>query len=726
MRLFIAEKKGLGEVIALALGNGVSRGGYIECGADIVTWGSGHLLELVEPQSHNPAYEKWNAADLPLKLRPQRYRPIARTVAQLNTVIALIEKADEIIHAGDPDAEGQLLIDEILTYVCNRKPVRRLLINDLSTEKARQALTRMKDNAEFYGLSQSALARSVGDQLFGFNMTRGYTLASRNIGGKYVLSVGRVQTPILGLIVRRYEAFKNHESGLYYSVSGDFILNAIQITARLSVPDNAPIDENKRLTDKHYAQSIAAASQGKPAHVTQIITESKVAPAPLPFSLLDLQVHMSRECDLSAEKTLTITQSLRDKFKAITYNRSDCRYLSTEQFNDAPETIAALRIALSESIHADSLPLIDPASKSRAFDDSKISAHTAIIPTRCVPDLKKLSHEEKRVYMTIAVQYLAQFLPAKAYMATSINIDASGNIFTVTARQTTQPGWTALLKIEPERELSDVESDEDESGSLFARLTTLQEQDAGSCETITIKTEKTRPLPLYTEATLLRDLQHVSKYVKDPGIKSLLISRDKNTEGENGGIGTPATRAEMLKTLLNRRFYTIEKKKFIPTKLGINFVHALPAMATEPDMTALWHEQQQRIEKGEMTCDAFLDELEIFIADQLKKIDINGLSPSDINASSGQNDALTAPCPNCGKQVVLTMKNACCSTCSFKLWRKLAGKTLSKTHIEAIISKGRCEEINGFVSKAGKTFSALVVLDDNKMGQVKFEFAPRK
>ena len=187
MRLFIAEKKGLGEVIALALGNGVNRGGYIECGTDVVTWGSGHLLELVKPESHNPAYEKWNEADLPLKLRPHRYQPIERTAGQFKTVAALIEKASEIVHAGDPDAEGQLLIDEILTYTGTKKPVKRVLINDLNTEKARQALTQLRDNSEFYGLSQSALARSVGDQLFGFNMTRGYTLAARKKGGKDVL-----------------------------------------------------------------------------------------------------------------------------------------------------------------------------------------------------------------------------------------------------------------------------------------------------------------------------------------------------------------------------------------------------------------------------------------------------------------------------------------------------------------------------------------------------------
>lgn len=375
MRLFIAEKKGLGEVIALALGNGVNRGGYIECGTDVVTWGSGHLLELVKPESHNPAYEKWNEADLPLKLRPHRYQPIERTAGQFKTVAALIEKASEIVHAGDPDAEGQLLIDEILTYTGTKKPVKRVLINDLNTEKARQALTQLRDNSEFYGLSQSALARSVGDQLFGFNMTRGYTLAARKKGGKDVLSVGRVQTPILGLIVHRYEAFKNHAAAFYYAVSAGFMINGFDLTrcdggeipARFSVPDDAPTDDKKRIIDKHYADNIASTTQHQPATVTQAQTEPKASPAPLPFSLLDLQVHMSREHGLPAEKTLAVTQSLRDNFKAITYNRSDCRYLNNEQFNDAPQTIAAVSAALRGSKpEPPKIPSADQRGLSRA------------------------------------------------------------------------------------------------------------------------------------------------------------------------------------------------------------------------------------------------------------------------------------------------------------------------------------------------------------------------
>ncbi|KGT87024.1 DNA topoisomerase III [Erwinia typographi] len=740
MRLFIAEKKGLGEVIAQALGNGVNRGGYIECGEDVVTWGSGHLLELVSPEQHNPAYAKWNEADLPMKLRPHRYQPIERTASQFRTVVGLIERASEIVHAGDPDAEGQLLIDEILTYTDCNKPVKRVLINDLNTEKARQALTRLRDNSEFYGLSQSALARSIADQLYGLNMTRGYTLAARKKGMQGMLSVGRVQTVILGLIVHRYEAFKNHAAAFYYAVSAGFTMNGIDLTrcdggeipARLIVPEDAPTDDKNRITDKSYADNIVSMAQSQPVTVTLAQTDDKTTPAPLPFSLLDLQVQMSREHGISADKTLAVTQSLRDNFKAITYNRSDCRYLSTEQFDDAPQTLAAVSSALKGHFPADVLASLDSSRKNRAFNDEKVSAHTAIIPTGTEPDTARMSREELTVYTAIATQYLCQFLPEKAWKQATVRFSVAGYDFVSNARKTILPGWTELLKEQDEAENSDEISAGDDAGNnLFSILTALSVNDGGTCKTVTIKTEKTKPLPLYTEATLLRDLQRVAKYVKNPRIKALLVNRDKNTEGENGGIGTPATRAGMLEILQKRDYFTIEKKKLVPTELGISFINSLPAIATEPDMTALWHEQQQQIEKGEMTCEAFLDELEIFIEEQLKNVDVSSLSvktsPPKKNTENSQRERLDAPCPSCGKRIIATPKTYSCTGCNFKIWSTLAGKTLTKNQVETIITKGKSSEIKGFIStKTGKSFSAFVRLDDKATGKVAFEFPPRK
>lgn len=725
MRLFIAEKKGLGEVIAQALGQGVSHGTHIVCGDDVVTWGSGHLMESVPPQAHNPAYAKWNAADLPLKLRPRKLQPIERTARQFHAVVSLLAKADEVVHAGDPDGEGQLLIDEILEYTGYSKPVKRVLINDLNADKARKALNNLRDNREFYGLSQSALARSIADELYGFNMTRGYTLAGREKGMSSVLSVGRVQTPILGLIVNRYDAFKNHVAGAFYTLRGDFSMNGARITARLIAPDNAPLDEKKRIIDKEFADNIAHTTEGKPATVKQATVENKTTAAPLPFSLLDLQVKMSREHGLSGEKTLEITQSLRDNFKAITYNRSDCRYLSSEQFSDSPQTLAAIQQTCAGHFPAQVLARINPQQKSRAFNDAKITAHTGIIPTTTPADTAKMSVDERAVYHAIVTQYLLQFLPEKCYQAASVVFQVSSFDFAVGATHTTEAGWTALEK----EEKQDAEEDETTDDSLFSVLTTLQENMQGLCESMTVTAEKTKPLPLYTEATLLADLQRVAKYVKDPRIKALLISKDKGTEGENGGIGMPATRTDIIEKLKEKGFFLIEKKKLIPTELGISFIRALPAIATEPDMTALWHEQQQMIEKGELTCDDFLDELEIFISEQLKNIDVSAVKGTMQDKSGRQNtqfERMQSPCPSCGKSLIVKPKSVSCLGCIFTVWTTIAGKKLTQNQVETIITKGKTSELKGFTSKTGKSFSAFVVLVDKTTGKLGFDFPPRK
>lgn len=717
MRVFIAEKPAVAKVIAEALGNPRSKGGYIECGPDIVTWCIGHLLALAPPEAHNPAYVKWNAEDLPLKLRPEKYLPIPATADQLKTVGEWIGKASEIVHAGDPDDEGQLLVDEVLLYFSNKSPVKRLLISDMNANAARKALGNIRDNSEFYGLSQKALARSIGDQLYGFNMTRAYTLAAQAKGIKGVLSVGRVQTVVLGLIVNRYLANRSHSAAYFYTLSANLAFGENTLGARFVVPPAAPVDEKNRIVDEAYANEVASACRQSPATVVSVSVPEKTTSAPLPFALLDLQIYMSREHGIDSEKTLAITQALREKYKAITYNRSDCSYLTEEQFAEAPETLGALAQVLPEleSVFA----IVDSGRKSRAFNDSKISAHTAIIPTAAKFDVEQLTGDEQKVYMAIVKRYLAQFLPEKRYLAAEVHFDVVGNTFIATATKTTVPGWTVLIADEV-REEDDEEADEDQVESRFDVLSVLTPASAGLCADLKVLKKKTKPLPLYTEPTLLKDLQRVSKYVLDPRIKQLLLDRDQGkAAGENGGIGTPTTRGAVLTKLRERKFYEVDKKKLIPTPLGLEFVAALPAIATTPDMTALWHEQQQQIESGELSVDAFLDELELFIADQVRNVDVGSIQ-IQAQAAAFQ---ITALCPMCGGELAVTSKVIGCKGCTFKLWPQISGKTLTSTQLEALLTKGKTATLKGFKSQGGKgkAFDAALRLD--AQGKVQMVFA---
>jgi DNA topoisomerase-3 len=720
-RLFIAEKPALGKVIAEALGNAQRQDGYFQCGLDAVTWCIGHILELAPPEAHNPSYEKWNAADLPLKLRPAKYQPKEDTLSQFNVVQRLIGEAREIVHAGDPDDEGQLLVDEVLTYCGNTKPVKRVLINDLNADAARKALGKLRDNSEFFGLSEKARARSIGDQLYGFNMSRAYTLAGREKGLKSVLSVGRVQTPILGLIVNRYLANKNHNAAYFYALQGQFALDAGNIKARYLVPEDAPTDDKGRIIEEAFAKTVSLVCTDNNVTVTEIDVEDKAASAPLPFSLLDLQVKMSKQHGLSSQQTLDITQSLREKHKAITYNRSDCNYLSSDQHSEAPATLAMLATIFPDWASSGA---VDATKKGRAFNDSKVTAHTAIIPTATQPTLASMSGDERKVYQAIAEQYLAQFLPEKRYQQAKAGFEVNGHHFATSATKTTQAGWTVLLgQAEELEEGAETEGEQDEQGQ-FATLAALAVGQTGQCSAVDITKEKTKPLPLYTEATLLKDLQRVAKYVKDPAIRQLLKDKDADKAGEQGGIGTPATRAAMLETLQKRNFYVVEKKKLIPTDLGLQFIQALPDIATTPDMTALWHEQQTRIEAGELTVDAFLDELEAFIAKQVSSIELGAIEGGASSASKGQLARLAAPCPSCKSPIINGPKVCACTQCTFKVWRTVAGKALTDNQLETLIGKRKTGLLKGFTSKAGKKFDAMLALADD--GKVGFEFEQRK
>ncbi|WP_242201857.1 MULTISPECIES: type IA DNA topoisomerase [unclassified Pseudomonas] len=721
MRVFIAEKPDLAKVIAEALGSPHRREGYIQSGPDVVIWYVGHLLQLAPPEVHNPAYKNWVATDLPLKLRPHKYQPIAKTESQLKIVGQLIGKATEIVHAGDPDDEGQLLVEEVLEYYRNTAPVKRILINDLNANAARKALDSLRDNREFFGLYQKALARSIGDQLYGFNMTRACTLAAQAKGVKGVLSVGRVQTPILGLIVNRYLAHKGHAGAFFYTVAASLAFSSGRglIKPRLIASTDAPVDDKNRIIDEQYANQVADACRQKQATVTQSIIVEKKTPAPLPFALLDLQVYMSKKHGIDAEKTLELTQALREKYKAITYNRSDCSYLSDEQFAEAPTTLDLLSQALPDL--AGMFSGVDSARKSRAFDDGKVSAHTAIIPTAVKIDVGQLSADERAVYLAIVKRYVIQFLPEKLYLSTEVLFEVSGQTFLQRATKVTRPGWTAQVEEESEEE---DEGEEENAGAgadavgTFEALANLKLYDQGACDGVTVTKEKTKPLPLYTEGTLLKDLQRVAKYVKDPRIKQLLIARDHGKKGENGGIGTPATRAAMLAKLRERGFYEVNKKKLIPTQLGLEFIAALPAIATTPDMTALWHEQQQMIETGEMTVDAFLDELEHFIAGQVGNVDLSNVQASARDAAP----QLSARCPMCGAELVVTTRQIGCRGCQFKLYPEIAGKMLTFGQIETLLTKGKTGVLKGFKTKAGKPFEAALKLDH----EAKVEFVKNR
>jgi len=635
--LFIAEKPELARAIVDALGGGSKARGYYECSDDRVTWCYGHMLELYDPEDFDPSLKHWRREDLPIFFFPWKKKPLPESREQFGVIVGLLREADMVVHAGDPDPEGQLLVDEVLKFADYNGPVKRVLINDNTTAVVKKALDNLRDNAEFSGMSAAAEARQIADKLYGYNMTRLYTLAARSEGYSGLISVGRVQTPILGLVVRRDRENAGHEKVAYYVVKAAFRHGDACFTGAYQNRPEDPQDAAGRLTHHAHAQAIADGLSGKTAKVVSYDAKKGETPPPLPYSLLKLQADAARLLGLKPDKVKAITQTLREKYRLVTYNRSDCRYLSDEQHGEAPEVIAAIAANTPELA---SVPGLDPAIKSRAFNSAKVSAHHAIVPTRNRADLSKLTESERSVYRLICRAYIAQFLPNQEWERATAVLDVDGLAFVCRSRTVLRNGWRDFITTAPE-EGGDEEEDDDRSA-----LIVMAPGQEAVCESGECVRRETAPKPLYTMAGLLTDLTRVAQYARDDTIRQALIEKDRGKEGENGGIGTPATRDEVINTLFERGFIETRKKgkavNVVSTALGREVYDILPDDAKYPDLTAIWHEQQRAIERGEIRADAFLDELLSYIGQEVGRVTVDGLGLK----------TRRHPCPKCGKAML--------------------------------------------------------------------------
>lgn len=600
-RIIIAEKEKVASVIAEVLGNPKKNQGYYECGDTCITWTNGHILELCTPEDYDEKYKNWSLDHLPIFNNPWKYKVIQGKGGQFKVITSLLGKADEIIHAGDTDGEGQLLVDEVLHFLNIKTPVKRVLINDNNPRLVKKALDSLRDNSEFQGLSNSALARSLADQFYGFNMTRLYTLKARDQGADGVFSVGRVQTPILGLIVRRDREIESHKKHFFYTLKADVQIDGKLFSAVYSPSEDAPTDDKGRITDEAYITRISGEAAGQEVKISDIQVQDKKTSPPLPYDILELQAEANRKFKYSFEKTLNITQLLKDK-DLITYNRSDCRYLSEEQHSDAPlvlETIAQNSLALQSAVAG-----ADPSIKGPCFNDGNVSAHHGIVPTEARYDLAKLSQDEQKIYLLIARQYVAQFYPDYEYTSCKVVLDIAGHTFKASSTTERAPGWKVLYKNDQDNEEVKGEEAEDETEGALSEL--QQFNGVGVCKAVNLDKKETKPPKRYTEGSLGKDLKRIAKYVR-PEIAKLLKDKDKGKKGEQGGIGTPATRHTFVPTLEARGYLAFQGDDIISTKLGREFHDTLPGYATEPDLTALWHEQQKEIEAGNLAVDSFME-----------------------------------------------------------------------------------------------------------------------
>lgn len=720
MILVIAEKPSLGRDIADALQGTVTERNsrFIRKGNYTVTWVFGHMLTLKEPEDYDIKYKKWSLEDLPiffdnweLKIGQDtsRGRNYETKEQRVNLIGELLRESESVIHAGDPDEEGQLLIDELLRWFDYKKPVMRLNTGDTTKGGLTKALSHMTDNDQSVNEGWSAYARSVADLMIGVNMSRFFTCT--NSGA--LLAVGRVQTPTLGLVVNRDLQIEGHVKSKYYDIFADLDLETADgvktVTAKYTRKKQKD-SENKQITEISEAEEIKNSLAGK--HFDNIMVETKTVneDPPLPFNLVKLQSYCSSHFGYNPGEVMDITQSLRETHKAITYNRSDCQYLSEEHYKEAPKTLAQVIQNIKYKPKE-----LDPTIHSKCFNDKNITAHFAIIPTNNNVDLEKLTERERNVYLAVCKYYMAQFLPKAVKEKTKLTADIDSDyMLAAYSTRVIKKGYLAIFK--------DAKTDEATVLSDIA-----DGRYSGTVSAVRSEEKETKPPSRYTKATLNEDMTRIAKYVTDKEIKKLLLEKDKDKKGENGSIGTSATRSTIIDSLIKKGYLYEKGKKLISSELGRELYRILPDEIKKADMTAKWWAIQEDIRSGDKSYTALTDNVLDTIKEILtEKYPLVNQTVMTKTVSSKFHKVL-GTCPLCGGNIIEGTKGFGCSnwkeptSCKFTIWKKQSKGPFSKVTISAAAVKkllsGKSVHMKKLVKNNGELFEADVMLKTDANAQ---------
>ena len=600
MILYIAEKPSLGKAIAAQLsGPRKACRTHIECGNNVtVTWAFGHLYEQAEPDAYLPdsvpkngkGRKKWRLEDLPII--PETWQKVPKSEAreQLAAIRKLLKDADQVVNAGDPDREGQLLVDEILEAMHWRGPTKRIWLAALDPSSVQKALADLKDNSIYRPLRDAAEARSRADWLAGMNLTRCYTLRAN---GQGVVSVGRVQTPTLALVVRRDLEIEQFSPVTFYVPVITFRHSNGTYKATWKPPADADgLDAERRLINLPAAQALIAATDHQAGTIKTFDTEDTSEAPPLPFTLSKLQASASARHGLSAKATLDAAQSLYEDHKLTSYPRTDCPYLPESQMSDARLVLAA--VTRVNPAMAGFVQGADMSLKSQAWNDKKITAHHAIIPTtHDQVSVDALSEAERQVYDLIVRAYVCQFYPPHRYTKTVTVTESGGHEWEAKGRTTVAAGWRAVL------------AGQEKSADDAQALPLMRVGDQVEWVDGRVDHRQTKAPPRFTDGTLIAAMSSVHKLVTDSKIKARLK--------ETSGLGTEATRASILEVLVKRGFVERKGKTILSTEAGRILIAALPPALTDPGVTGLWEDFLSEIAAGRRTLDEFETQQRAFV-----------------------------------------------------------------------------------------------------------------
>ena len=622
MILCIAEKPSVGRDIARVLGATTSRDGYMEGNGYCVSWTFGHLCALLDPNEYNEQWRGWNMSSLPMV--PERFGIKVTNdkgvIKQFNTIKHLISQASEVINCGDAGQEGELIQRWVYQKAGCRVPVKRLWISSLTEDAIREGFQKLKDQSEYQHLYEAGLMRAIGDWLLGMNATRAYTLRfAKGVGkDRQVLSIGRVQTPTLALIVKRQHEIEHFVPRTYWELKTLYrdTLFSAQLPAE---------EDDYAITSLEQGQKLVDSIKDLPLEITSVEKKKGMEYAPRLFDLTSLQVECNKRYGLTADDTLKIIQSLYEKH-VTTYPRVDTTFLSDDIYPKVPATLRGIQDYFPQV--APLLPLKADGGKGagslpkskKVFDNSKVTDHHAIIPTGQRPD--NLSDLERKVYDMVALRFIAAFYPP-CQVATTTVLACAGDIsFKVTGREVLEQGWREVFA----KEKTDDEAEEQKM------LPSFRKGESGPHEPQLIE-KTTTPPKYYTEATLLRAMETAGKTVEDEELRDAM---------KENGIGRPSTRAAIIEKLFQRKYIVRDKKNIKATDLGINLIHTIISpLLKSAELTGRWEQKLRAIERGDYTAQQFLDELKQMTAEVVREVKAD---------KSGMR------CPVCGRGTIIRGK----------------------------------------------------------------------
>jgi len=607
--LVLAEKPSVGKELARVLGCRKSSNGCLTGEQYIVTWALGHLVTLAEPEHYGEEYKSWRMDLLPMLPPKMALTVIPETAKQYGVVKTLLHSKEisSLIIATDAGREGELVARWIMAKAGFHKPAKRLWISSQTDKAIRQGFATLKDSKEYDNLYQAAQARAEADWLVGLNITRALTC-------KYnaQLSAGRVQTPTLALIVRREEEIKRFVPKDYYNVNAD--LGSFFATYRDGKNQCA-------IFDKEEAERVAAKIQNQVFRITQIQVVPKKTPPPLLYDLTELQRDANKLYQYSPKETLAIMQRLYENHKLLTYPRTDSRYLTDDMVPTLRERLQSVSFGEFSPLAGEIIRQRRPIARA-CVNNARVTDHHAIIPTEEAPNLLNLSVAEKRIYFLVIKRFLTCFYPDYEYKQLKITLTAAGEVFTAAGREIIQLGWKKVYDREEETE------------EVEQVLPSFRKGDSFTCQNVQMKALKTAPPARYTEATLLSAMEDPSKYIEDKQLKGYIGS----------GLGTPATRADIIEKLFSS-FY-VEKKgtSIVPTSKGIQLIGLMPDDLKEPLLTAQWERKLEAIGKG-ADKDAFIHEIKGYTTALVKMV-------TKSQAKYVHENMTRTPCPVCGKMML--------------------------------------------------------------------------